>query len=595
MGTAVHSPLGTMQSPADRQRRPRWIGVARRAGRSAAFGVALVGALGCSNEPPRNLMETGEVFEQVRLSKVAAEHHPSSLRIGRPRRGGLAWEAGFRDGDYILSVNDIAVTSYPDGIRILSEVDASAPVVIEVKRGREAMKIEFSVRSKRAYDVEPPVPLRTRIRGGILSLLASISELTADRSEKPNIILLIGDDHGYPYFGFTGSEHVLTPNLDRLAEEGTVFSLGHTTASICRASLRTLLTGLHPYQFNRRLTELVEKGVKVEPGYEIEHFQTLPRLLAQKGYVSFQGGKYWEGNYKLAGFTEGMSKRTLSPGQSKNVYEAAGGNSLLFGRVTMQPLERFLHDHGHPRRRGTPGLSVEPFYVWFAPMLPHEPFNAPKELLDLYEGKGYSAGAVRYYANCTWFDVLVGKLLRMLEKEGLRENTLLIYVSDNGWEQEPFFDHPSDLGGARGKLSMHDLGFRTPLLFNWPGHVRAGQVIDELVSTVDLVPTILDYAGVPVPDELDGQSLRTLIEGKTGSIRDDIVGSMSFLRGSTSRFAARQGYYVRTREWHYIWYPKGDIHELYNMQGNSRNNLVGNYPDLAKRFRARIESWSGFQ
>ena len=110
---------------------------------------------------------------------------------------------------------------------------------------------------------------------------------------RPNIILVIGDDHGWPYFGFMGDPVVETPHLDALASVSTWFPNGFVTASTCAPSLRTLLTGLHPIQWSAHRQRLRRAGVTVAE--RIRQFETLPRLLARNGYASFQGGKYWDG------------------------------------------------------------------------------------------------------------------------------------------------------------------------------------------------------------------------------------------------------------------------------------------------------------
>ena len=124
--------------------------------------------------------------------------------------------------------------------------------------------------------------------------------------ERPNIILVIGDDHGYGDFGFMGSAVASTPHLDSLAAGGTTFRVGYTTASVCPAALRSLLTGLYPDEWPPRLRP-PERVPERRPGIEIERLHTLPRRLRDHGYKSFQAGKYWEGTFAQGGFTHGMT------------------------------------------------------------------------------------------------------------------------------------------------------------------------------------------------------------------------------------------------------------------------------------------------
>ena len=422
--------------------------------------------------------------------------------------------------------------------------------------------------------------------------------------ERPNIVLLIGDDHGWPYYGFMGSKDVRTPNLDLLAEQGVVFPLAHSTSTLCRPSLISLLTGLYPIQYFHRVQQLPPDKIKPREAtgiftqrqqelwaFAIQNFDTLPRLLAQNGYVSFQAGKLWEGPFELSGFTEGMSAEWNKSVIDKHglLLAMAGGDGLEIGRKTMQPVFDFIDRH-----------RDQPFFLWYAPMLPHVPFDPPYKYLKYYEGKGYSESAKKYYANCTWFDAGVGELMDFLQERGVLEKTLFVYASDNGWEQEPnlelkgHFDLTS-FGGPLGKNSLHDFGFRTPLLFCRPGRTPAGARREGLASTIDIVPTILDYAGVKIPEELPGQSLRAVIEGRSELTRPCLIDTVEQLRGDRGwkeDFAYR-GYALRTPRWHYALCRERGIEMLFDLSVDpmSSTNVVMDHPDLSREFSKRIEEW----
>ena len=147
----------------------------------------------------------------------------------------------------------------------------------------------------------------------------------SQQTEQPNIVLIIGDDHGYPYFGFMGADYVQTPNMDALAASGILFPNGYVSSNYCRPSLKTLITGKHPITYRleveRLLTKekadqnIIERPIEEQREWErdfrfhaMKYFETLPKLLAQKGYASFQGGKWWEFNYQNGGFSEGMDQ-----------------------------------------------------------------------------------------------------------------------------------------------------------------------------------------------------------------------------------------------------------------------------------------------
>ena len=405
-------------------------------------------------------------------------------------------------------------------------------------------------------------------------------------NRPPNIVLIIGDDLGYPYAGFMGSHIVQTPNLDRLAAEGTTFTHGFSTASVCNPALQTLLTGLHPRAWSAQRDRLsVALGVPFWFHTEIEHYVTLARQLSRQGYRTFQGGKHWEDTFVRAGFDAGtMAVPILNEFTSPTWYE--------FGRRSLQPLHDFLD-----------GIEEdEPFFLYLAPMLPHTPHDPPPDLVAYYESLNLWTSAVYYYANITRFDQVVGQMIEALEERGLRDNSLIIYVSDNGWEQGTHDESPflrRNLGGDRGKLSIYEFGFRTPLIFNWPGRVPANTVLDDLVTFADLHATILQYGGAPIPPDHEGNTLIPRIEGWGEPARDQVSGIQTIFRARESEYVPPwfltidPASYLRTDEWRYIeWLTRGE-QALFRIEDDpyERNDLSAAYPELVAEFAKRNAAW----
>jgi len=305
-----------------------------------------------------------------------------------------------------------------------------------------------------------------------------------------------------------------------------------------------------------------------------EVFETLPERLGERGYVSFQGGKFWEGRFEMGGFTHGMT-RTFSPSAvvAKDMTKISGSEGLVLGRDTMRPLWDFLEAH-----------SDQPFFVWYAPMLPHVPFDAPPRFWRLYAGDPVPLFVRGYRANLTRFDDTVGQILERLEELGLREHTLLLYVSDNGWDSSP--DAPiRGLGGSKGKGSIYELGFRTPLVLSWPGELAAGARDDRLVSLVDVFATILDFAGAEPVAGASGQSLLPLLVGSGDFHREFVVGG---------RYNGRpHSWFLRTRTWRYIWFPGDRPEELYEIQDDpfETRNVADAHPEQLTRFREELAHW----
>ncbi len=413
-----------------------------------------------------------------------------------------------------------------------------------------------------------PPPPRPGRRGLLLALLLAscASPPFAQAPERPNLVLIIGDDLGYTDYGFMGSPRVRTPHLDRLAREGTVFPVGYSTASVCRPALFSLLTGLEPLQAASRIEAI--RGPWA-PFVFLRSFPTLPRALADNGYASFQAGKYWEAGPELAGFSAGMG-------------DISQAHRLV--RETTEPVYEFIDAH-----------RAKPFFLWFAPLLPHLPHDAPREYLDLYGGEGLGADEHVYYAAISWLDDAVGDLVSFLDSRGLRERTLIVYLADNGWQVEGFNREGRFWDGPRGKYTLYEIGFRTPVIFRWPGHVPAGQTNESLVSFPDVVTTLLGFGGARPDPGVGGIDLRRALASGRRSPRDALIGTMPEVRldpPGTGRGLGPGGAFLRDRRWRYVLYDDGS-EELYDIERDPQEsrNLAAEHGDLCADFRARIDGW----
>jgi uncharacterized sulfatase len=322
-------------------------------------------------------------------------------------------------------------------------------------------------------------------------LLACCLFAGVSRAEpRPNIVLILSDDHTYSQYGFMGNEAVKTPNLDRLAGESLLYTRGYATP-VCSPSLACLLTGLLPSRHGITGNDLRLAGNKKQvqavrdPMRErlLSNPIIVPKALSEAGYLTFQTGKLWNSSYQDSGFTHGMTKE-----ESRH-----GGAGLKIGREGMEPVHEFID---------MAVTEKKPFFVWYAPMLPHDPHNPPARLKEKYAGKGPTPHAEVYHAMIEWFDETCGDLDRYLEKKGVKENTIVIYLADNGWDPLRGYE------GGRAKLTPYENGIRTPIFVRWPGKVKPERDGSTLASIIDVAPTILQAAGIPVPEALPGLDLR---------------------------------------------------------------------------------------
>ena len=338
------------------------------------------------------------------------------------------------------------------------------------------------------------------IASGVTNSGAALS--ASDKASPPNIVIIISDDHGWTDYGFMGHPHIKTPRLDKLASQSLTFTRGYTPTALCSPSLTSIITGRYPQEhlitYNdppappggkqgdwRNRPEYVAAWDEMRSF--ITRVPTLPRLLRQKGYLSLQTGKWWLGDYANGGFTDGMSHGDKRRGGRH------GDDGLEIGRKTMQPIFDFI---------GKAQKDQKPFFVWYAPMLPHSPHTAPQHLIDKYKDKAPSLQHARYWASVEWFDETCGQLLDHLDRERLAENTVVFYVTDNWWTQGP----DADAQSLRSKRTPYDAGVRTPIMIRWPGKVKPSRS-DRLATSLDIFPTALAAAGVKPPAKLPGVNL----------------------------------------------------------------------------------------
>lgn len=320
---------------------------------------------------------------------------------------------------------------------------------------------------------------------------------------RPNIVLIISDDQAFTDFGFMGHKTVQTPAIDALAAKSALFVNGYVPTSLCRASLATLLTGQYAHQHCICFND-PPKGVERDEAHPfIARSPALPRILSTMGYRSFQTGKFWEGHYANAGFTDGMT-----------VKGRHGDTGLAIGRETMAPIGDFLDKS-----------AGSPFFLWYAPMLPHSPHNPPKKYIDDFAAKGLDPKTQAYYATIRWFDDSVASLMKMLDDRHLSENTAIVFLVDNGWAVPLAGERTAY--AVRSKNSPFDRGLRTPVMVYWPGRTKVSRH-EDLVSSIDIVPTLLDIAGVSQAKAgLPGLSLLEVAEGKQPKLdREAVYGEL---------------------------------------------------------------------
>ena len=415
------------------------------------------------------------------------------------------------------------------------------------------------------------------------------------RDEPPNIVLIISDDQAWTDYGFIGHEHIQTPHIDRLARESLTFTRGHVPISMCRPSLSTIVTGLHPHQHRivgndplppKALRGRSRNAQRRDPQYlkqladyvaHIDRVPTLAGMLAEAGYLSHQSGKWWEGDYRRGGFTHGMTHGDPARGGRH------GDVGLSIGRQGLDPIYEFIRIARE---------ESKPFFVYYAPFMPHVPHNPPQRLLDKYVDKTPHAAIARYWAMCEWLDETVGELLEHLEAWGLTEDTIVVYLADNGWINR------SDAAAfaPRSKRSPYEAGVRTPILIRWTGRVEPKLGVTHLVSSADLAPTLLASAGLEPTRDMQGINL---LDPSAVASREAIFGEIfeHDARHASDPLASLRFRWIISGRWkliapYTVREPDARI-ELFDLatDPHESRNVADQNPGLVAELTKKLDAW----
>jgi len=329
-----------------------------------------------------------------------------------------------------------------------------------------------------------------------VGIAAAPHSATGGPPEGLNVVLIIADDLAWDDTGAYGNRKVRTPNIDRLAREGMRFTRAFVTISSCSPSRSSMITGRYPHNTNAEQLHWPLPAEQV----------TFVEKLKAAGYWTAASGKWHLGRavkdrFDLvddpgeAGFqTDPRTGRMLAADDSG----AAGWIPVLRQRPTNRP-----------------------FFLWFAALDPHRDYaekiipapHSPGAVIvppHLPDTPAVRRELALYYDEITRLDENVGKVMAELERQGVAEKTLILFTSDNG---RPF-------PGA--KTTMYDTGIHTPLIARWPGRISPGTVARGLVSSIDLAPTILELAGLPIPATVQGRSMAAILANPDAKIREEI-------------------------------------------------------------------------
>jgi len=446
----------------------------------------------------------------------------------------------------------------------------------------------------------------TLASGGISALRAA-----ADTARPPNFILVLVDDMGWRDVGFMGSRYYETPNIDRLAAQGMVFTDAYANAPNCAPTRACLLSGQYGPRHGVYTVGTSERGKaagrKLVP---VPNRTTLPaeiitlaEALKPAGYRSASIGKWHLGadpdsgpvaqgfDVNVAGNSAGYPRSYFSPYKNADIKDGPKGEYLT-DRLTEEALA-FIEAN-----------RDRPFFLYLPHYAVHTPIQAKQKLIAKYNKKPPDGGQrnPEYAAMIESVDQGVGTLMAKLDQLGLTDNTVVVFFSDNG-----------GVGGYRelgieggeitsnrplrgGKGMLYEGGIREPTIIRWPAKVKVGTRCATPVIGLDFYPTFLQIAGVEKkPGQiLDGESLVPLLTG-TGTLKRDAIfwHFPAYLQGGKGTWRTTPAGAIRSGDWKLIEFFEDNRLELYNLADDigEANNLAEKMPEKTRELHDRLVAW----
>ena len=441
------------------------------------------------------------------------------------------------------------------------------------------------------------------IKDLFLLLLLSLVSLVAP-GQKPNIVFILADDQGWRDLGYMGSRYYETPEIDRLAASGMVFTNAYANAPNCAPTRAALMSGLYAPRTGIYTVGPSERGraayrrlIPVKNRTVLDTaFVTIAEALHARGYVCASIGKWHLGDppdsgpeaqgfdLNVAGWHLGHPRSYFSPYHNPYLPDGPQGEYLT-DRLTSEA-EKFIEDN-----------KDRPFFLYFPHYAVHTPLQAKDSITAVFRQRPPDDGQKNavYAAMIKSLDESVGRILHKLDELHLRENTLVIFMSDNGGVWGITSNAP--LRGAKGML--YEGGIREPFIASWPGKIKAGIRSDYPIIGLDLYPTLLAITGSPRPAGFhpDGIDLSKLfLEGKTPRRRAlywHFPAYLERMRGMPQMWRTTPATAIRYSDWKLIRFYETDKEELYNLKEDigEKNDLSLREPRQKKKLSKKMDRW----
>jgi arylsulfatase A len=436
------------------------------------------------------------------------------------------------------------------------------------------------------------------------TFLATLAGAAAAQPRRPpNFVFILVDDWGWRDTGYNGSKFYETPNIDRLARSGMVFTNGYAASPVCSPTRAALMTGRYPARLhltahlqgasNRfHFTKVIQPNARLElPLEEV----TIAEVLRDAGYRTACIGKWHLGKLgflasdqgfdtSLAGDEAGSTNDFFYPGWSKKIPLEGRNGEYLTDRLTDLSVDFIRRNQDNP------------FFLYLPHFAVHTPIQGKPEKVRRYDAKANPADPQNYgeyAAMLESVDESVGRVLEALRESGVDKDTLVFLTGDNGgvtsleWKNRPI---TSNLPLRSGKGHLYEGGIRVPAVAAWPGTIAAGSTCHEPVLSIDYAPTMAEAAGLAGKlRDIDGRSLLPLLKGGRRLGREEVFWHYPHYSPQLGKPSAA----IRRGDFKLIYFFEDSRAELYNLAADigEKNNLAAAQPRRAAALRSRLLAW----
>ena len=407
--------------------------------------------------------------------------------------------------------------------------------------------------------------------------LAAPLARAAARAPRPNVVFIVSDDQGYGDIScYEHPKEVRTPNMDRMAQRGVRFEQGYANAYVCAPSRAAIMTGTYQQRCGFYTASDSRVGLPLSQ-------VTMANVLKKEGYRTCALGKWHLGiEPAYHPMKRGFDEYYGFLGHGAHDYYDLKRTGETYNSIlrNYEPIDEtgYLTDNlGREAVSFIGRNSDKPFFLYLAFNAVHVPMQAPEELIRKYDTGDPKRNTLMGMLEAE--DNAIGKVLGELKQRKLEQNTILVFVSDNGGARA----NSSNNGPLRDyKQSVYEGGIRVPFVISWPGHLRESSVCREPVMFMDIMPTVAAAVGAPVPQGLEGKNMLPVLTGKASGPLHEAL----FWDGAEQKTAVRSG------RWKLVNNPgKTELFDLESDVGE-KTDLAAQKPEIVAQLREKFETWS---